>query len=111
MERIELNIGKVDDFGQIQAAQRKIYNAIIESKTNKITSNGHICAALMDLFEWEPISKMPDNLDVQPIGEKYHCGNLNNVEVWCDPNMNWTDTRIILADLNEIIINLDGILM
>ena len=88
---------------------KKLYNAIAEGNDiGEITVNCAIGAMLQDMSEYvvaaradEDIKKLDDNPE-----DTYQIGMIAGINVFVDPMMQWSDTRVLAEGL-EITIDID----
>ena len=83
----------------LHTLQRRLYTKILSEankhRFNKITTGSRLSSTLMDIsgYSMKPIT----TINLTPSTENYNIGNLGGLELWVDPNMKWTDDRIILS--------------
>lgn len=87
----EINIKNLKPIDGIQ----KILDRITQSKYVKLTTNGQLGTFLMDGFASEGI---PVDIPMKPSPEPYKIFKLKKLEIFIDPMMKWSDTRLLLVD-------------
>ena len=95
-----------DDFTNLHGMHQKFRNEFLENikpGRTKVVTNAQIGVMLQDLAEYTMLKHTQSG---DSPTEEYPIGTVSGIDIYVDPNMQWTDLRMIFNDGHEIKVEL-----